>query len=360
MLDRDILTWLTKRVAYMDGLIALLVTGVTVVYDLMVAVGVGVLIAVIMFIRNEIRAQVIHRRSNASQVHSVKVRTEEEREALDNNPERIVLYELKGNLFFATADRVFEELSRDLEHEVYLILHLGRVRHIDLTAIKILHQIAERLHASGGQLTFCEVHRGLGLGKKMHKALKKVSTQASPWKIRTFLGSDEALAWAEDQLLIGLGVKPEAGKLKIPLAEVDLCADMRDEEIEMLGDALKRRTVALDQYLFERGDYGDELFIVESGQIDVRLKTTARHYKRLAAYGPGTVFGEVSFFDPGKRTADAVAVHKNSLLVLDREGMKQLYEQSPATVMSLLKAIGRKLSNNLRWSAKEIKRLSQW
>lgn len=360
MLDRDILTWLSKRGARMDGVIALMVTGVTVVYDLMVAVGVGVLIAVIMFIRNEVRAQVIHRRSNASQVHSVKARTEEERDALDRNPERIVLYELRGNLFFATADRVFEELAKDLEREVYLILHLRRVRQIDLTAIRILHQIAERLHASGGHLSFCEVHSGLGRGKKMHKALKKVSTHDSPWKIRTFIGSDEALAWAEDHLLAELQVKPSDYSQKMPLKDIDLCADMNDEEIDMLSYALKRKVFGLDQYLFKRGDYGDELFIVESGQIDIRLKTTARHYKRLGAYGPGTVFGEVSFFDPGKRIADAVAVHEASLLVLDHEGMKQLYEQSPETALSLLNAIGRKLSNNLRWSAKEIKRLSQW
>ena len=110
MLDRDIITWFQKKSAVMDGVIALLVTTVTIVYDLMVAVGVGVLIAVIIFIRNEVRSNVIHRRSNAAQFHSVKIRSEEEREVLDYNAERIVMYELKGNLFFATADRLFEEL----------------------------------------------------------------------------------------------------------------------------------------------------------------------------------------------------------------------------------------------------------
>jgi len=122
MLDRDVLTWLKRPQARMDGVIALLVTGVTVAYDLMVAVGVGVFIAVIMFVRNEVRAQVVHRRSNASQFHSVTTRTEDERELLDYNAERIVMYELRGNLFFATADRLFEELSPDLNNNILYTL----------------------------------------------------------------------------------------------------------------------------------------------------------------------------------------------------------------------------------------------
>lgn len=360
MLDRDILTWLKKTNAYEDGFIAILVTAVTVTYDLMVAVGVGVLIAVFLFIRDEVRARVIHRRSNASQIHSVKERTEKERETLDVNSERIVLYELRGNLFFATADRLFEELSQDLEREVYLILHLRRVRQIDLTAIKILQQIAERLHSSGGHLLFCEVHSGLGLGRKMHKALKKVSPGSSEWRVRTFMGSDEALVWAEDRLLEELGVDLTYFKSSISLADTDLCSNMHHDEIDILAKVLKSKVINKDDKLFKRGDYGDELFIIESGQIDIRLKTTARHYKRLASYGPGTVFGEVAFFDPGKRSADAVAVHKTRLLTLDREGMNWLHENNPTTALSLFHAIAKKLSGNLRWSAREIKRLSQW
>jgi len=360
MLDRDILTWLSRPVALMDGVIALLVTGVTIAYDLMVAVGVGVLIAVILFIRNEIRAQVIHRRSNASQFHSVKVRTEEEREVLDYNAERIVAYELRGNLFFATADHLFEELSQDLGSNIYLILNMRRVRHIDLTAIKILQQIAERLHASGGHLSFCELHSGLGLGRKMHKALKNVSRNASRWKIRTFIGSDEALSWAEDHLLSEFGIKSMNHKKAIPLAQTDLCAGMRRDEVKVMQATLKRQKIKKEEQVFTRGDFGDELYIVESGQIDIRLQTTEHHYKRLAIYGPGTVFGEVAFFDPGKRAADAVAVRKTVLLSLNHEAMKHLYKDNPTVALSLFRALGKILSDNLRWSAREIKRLSQW
>jgi SulP family sulfate permease len=360
MLDRDVLDWLRRDQSRMDAGIAILVTAVTVIYDLMVAVGVGVVIAAIMFLRNEVKAAVIHRRSNASQVRSVKARVDEERKVLDEHAEQIVLYELRGNLFFATADRLFEELSADLERNIYLILHMRRVRQVDLSAIKILQQIAERLHSSGGHLVFCEVHSGMGIGRKMHKILRNVSPRASRWKIRTFKGTDEALGWAEDQLLESLGTPTMDFKKEVTLGNADLCADMDSQDVESLYNITRQQSIAKGESLFLRGDYGDELFIVLSGQIDVRLQTTKKHYKRMRSYGPGSALGEIGFFDPGQRTADAVAIHDTKLLVLDRKGMDKLSDCCPRVAISLINALARIQGKNLRWSAREIRRLSEW
>jgi SulP family sulfate permease len=360
MLDVDIISWFKKRNARMDAGIAILVTIVTVTYDLIVAVGVGVLIAIVIFIRNEVKAPVVHRRSNISEMHSTKVRSEEERKFLDENAERIVLYELRGNLFFAKADQLFEELSEELKRNVYLILHLRRVRQIDLTAIKILQQIAEQVHGSGGQLMFCEVHSGMGIGRKMHKALRKVSPRASRWKVRTFLGSDEALAWAEDDLLKDIGPGIDYENTVIPLHELDIFTGMKPDEIDTLKQYMEPFTAGKDEVIFSRGDHGDELYIVLQGRVDIRLPTTKSHYKRLSVHGPGTLFGEVAFFDPGARSADAVAVVKTQLMMINGNGLKDLDEKHPIIALRLLQSLGRIQSRNIRWSAREMSRLSEW
>lgn len=360
MLDKHLITWLRSERTRMDGVIALLVTLVTVGYDLMVAVGVGVLIAIILFIRNEVRSPVIHRKSNIGQVHSVRARTTEERAALDFHQDRVMLYELRGNLFFATADRLFEELEPDLNRNAYLILSLQRVRHVDMTAIKILQQIAERLHSHGGRLAFCEVHSALGLGKHMHKALKKVSKRASKWKVPTFLGADDALAWAEDQVLEACGSKPyDLGQYQ-DLAGMDLCDEMTPAQIETLRGYMHKKKVKENEVIFRRNEQGSELYIVQQGQVDIRLPTTAHHYLRLATYGAGTVFGIIAFFDPGKRAADAVAVADSQLLFINEEGLSKLNREHPQIALILLRSLGKIQGQDLRWSARELKRLSQW
>ena len=135
---------------------------------------------------------------------------------------------------------------------------------------------------------------------------------------------------------------------------------MLPAEVEILSTALQRHSIGKEKKLFSQGDFGDCFYIVVRGQIDIRLQTTEHHYKRLAAFGPGTVFGEVAFFDPGTRVADAIATYKSELLSLDRQAMKELYQTNPEVALSVFSALGRLLSNNIRWSAREIKRLSQW
>lgn len=359
MLDRDILRWLGKHVTRMDGVIALLVSLVTIFYDLMVAVAVGVVIAAIIYIRHQVIAPVVHRRSNISQRRSVVARTTKERELLNDHAEKIVVYELRGNIFFATADQLFEEITPDLDRNTLLILHLLRVQQIDITALKIFHQMAERLDASGGALMFCELHKELGLGRKMNKALKKVTPIPSNWKVRTFVGSDEALAWAENHLLKRLGASPKKSSHCVDIAETELCEGMTPEEIQLLSDVMITHHVKKHDYLFRFKDVGDELYVVLCGQIDIRLPTTKHHYKRLAVYRPGTTFGEIAFFNPGKRVADAVAMTDVTLVALNRDGLKELNIAAPATTLTLLTSLAKMQGDHLRWSAREIIRLSQ-
>lgn len=360
MVDLDIVRWLQYKRSRMDAMIAILVTVITVVYDLMIAVGVGVAIAIILFIRSQIKATVVHRRSTAVQMRSNKRRPSMERELLDQHGDRIVLYELRGNLFFATADRLLSELGDDLNRDIWMILHMRRVQQIDLTATKILQQIADRIQDNGGQLIFCNVHKGMGLGKKVQKTMKKVSKIGKKLQVLTFNGKEEALEYAEDALLEELGVTSTTTITTVDLKDMDLCQNMTGEQVSMLESIMKNKFLPADRKLFSIGDEGKELYIVKSGEIDIRLPTTKHHYKRLANYGPGTLFGELAFLYPGPRTANAVAIQDSDLLILDRDSFETLKKDSPPTAIELLHTLSRIQVNQARWSTQEIQRLSEW
>lgn len=361
MIGGDAFEWLRSSRTRMDALVALLVTIVTVAYDLVTAVGAGVVIAIILFIREQARASVIHRRSTGAQRHSVRVRTEAERALLERHGNQIVIYELRGNLFFATADRLFEDLLPDLDRPAAVILHLRRVSRVDLTGIKILHQIAARLHAHGGQLLFCEVHREVGLGADVGEALSRVSHKGTrDGKVLTFVGSEEALEHAENALLAALGSPPATARDRVELAATDLCRNMAGGQVATLRGVLSSSNAEAGRKLFAAGDHGDTLYIVVSGEVDLRLQTTEHHYKRLANCGPGTFFGEIAFLDPGPRTTDAFVVKAAELLILDRRGFERLERDGPDTAASLLLALGKMQGHRLRRSDEEIQRLAQW
>jgi len=360
MLEPDVVVWMRRRRNRPDAAIALLVTVVTVGYDLMTAVGVGVSISILLFLREQIRSAVVHRRSTALERRSTRHRSDEQRALLERHGERIVLYELRGYLFFAKAEQLFSELTVDLERPAWVILHMRRVQEVDLTAIRLLRQMADRLDDWGGELIFCEVHKGMGLGRKVKKALRKVSSTRQRVAVRTFNGSDEALEYAENALLTELGSAAPDRQGRVGLKDTDLCRGMDAAQLEILSGAMAARSVDRGKTIFRVGKAGDTLYVVIAGEVDIRLPTTAHHYKRLAKVGPGTIFGEVAFLETSTRTADAVAVTKTELLALSRASFEALTARDASVAHALLAALTRIQAERLRWSARELRRLAEW
>jgi SulP family sulfate permease len=360
MIERDILAWLRHKNTRVDGLIALLVTLVTVVYQLVIAIGLGVVIAVVAFIYTQMKAPIIHRRTTGQQHRSARSRGPEERAALDRHGHRIVLYELRGSLFFAKVDQLFEQLLPDLHKPAWIVLDLQRVTQVDLTGVKLFQQIAKRLDRHGGELLFSQVHKRSGLSHQVDKSLQKVSPYLAEMNVKTFIDADEALEYAENRLLRELNVAPAQREERIELENIEICSGFAPEQLASLKEKFRLRKALAGQHLFTAGDWGDELFLVARGEVEIRLRTTNHHYLRLGIYGPGSLFGEIAFHQPGQRAADAVATCVTELWVLDREGFDQLAQQSPDAAIALLLALGQVLGTSLRWSAREIHHLAQW
>ena len=113
--------------------------------------------------------------------------------------------------------------------------------------------------------------------------------------------------------------------------------------------------------VFKNGDFGQSLFLVLKGEIEIRLYTSVRGYKRLAKYGPGTYFGEIAFLTPGPRAASAVVTQDAEILEIDRDDIMAMEQAAKADLaLYLLYEIGGTLGEELRRSTADIYRLEQW
>lgn len=360
LIETDILAWARRRHTRRDAAVALLVATVSVGHDLMLAVLVGLAIAVALFIHDQSRVPVIHRRLTGAERPSVRKRPLEQAALLAAHGERIVLYQLRGNLFFAKTDALFEELLVDLDRPAWVILHLRRVLQVDLSSVRLLQQIAARLEAHGGELLFCDVDAALGLGHEVEQTLRRLSLRPGRLHVHTFAAADQALEYAENALLRTLGMDPARLEQPVTLEELDLCRAMPAQAVQILAAVLQPRSLAAGERLFAAGDNGAELYLVLAGRVDIRLPAGDDRYKRLAIYGPGTSFGEIAFLDPGPRAAEAVAAAPSMLLMLTRSAFDRLRAQQPEAAIALLLALGQLQSRALRWSAREIQRLIEW
>ena len=86
------------------------------------------------------------------------------------------------------------------------------------------------------------------------------------------------------------------------------------DPLAVLFEAGQRIELKTGDWLFRLGDTGRRLFVVQSGSLDVVVQGVDGHEQTLGRFGPGGVFGEVSFLLGGGRSA-SVRAHERSVVV---------------------------------------------
>jgi CRP/FNR family cyclic AMP-dependent transcriptional regulator len=127
------------------------------------------------------------------------------------------------------------------------------------------------------------------------------------------------------------------------LARLPLFAALADEEATALSAVMSTRAVSRGHVVFREGDTGDRLFVVIDGKVKISRAATDGRENLLTVLGPGEMFGELSLFDPGPRTATATAVTESTLASLDHGDLRPLLIECPAVAVELLRGLAQRL-----------------
>jgi CRP/FNR family transcriptional regulator, cyclic AMP receptor protein len=116
--------------------------------------------------------------------------------------------------------------------------------------------------------------------------------------------------------------------------------ELLDEDDRIaLAQVIDEQKVPAQHTLFQAGDPGDSLFIVDKGEIELFIKDTAGQKIVLTTAGPGDMFGELAMLDSGPRTATALALTDSEVLVLDRDDLVLLFQRRPDSALHMLAAL---------------------
>ncbi|HEY8568297.1 SulP family inorganic anion transporter, partial [Microbulbifer sp.] len=189
----DIIDWKYLKRAHQgprwDLLLMVLVLGMTVFVDLITAVGVGVVLAALAYVKQVARLQIEHLRNLPEHLDS-----EEDKAILQRNRERIALFEFSGPLSFgAAADLGHHVREQSSDQSQVLILDFSSVPFLDLSAALAVETIASDAKDSGKRLYLA------GMNGEVHKVLKGLNGRIPAQG--TFDSLSEALRAAEKALL---------------------------------------------------------------------------------------------------------------------------------------------------------------
>lgn len=175
--------WHTLRVAPKSDVVVLLVCfGLTVLFDMVIAVSVGVVLAALLFMRR------------MAEITQSKIVEPEQSPALAGIPAGAVVYEIAGPLFFGAAQKAMEALDIIASDTRAVILRMHQVPAMDATGLVALESALQKLKGRGCLAIF------LGLQEQPRQLFAKAHLETTPGVLAFAASPEEACALATAHL----------------------------------------------------------------------------------------------------------------------------------------------------------------
>ncbi len=127
------------------------------------------------------------------------------------------------------------------------------------------------------------------------------------------------------------------------LRDVPFFVNLEQSELEKLAPLFSSRMYEKGNMIFHEGEDGDELFIIESGVVQIHRENESRDII-LAMFSDGDFFGDMAILEnKATRSASAKAVEKSTLYVLKRFDFEQLLTSTPSMTYKILMTIAERL-----------------
>lgn len=295
----------------------------------MEAIGLGLLVAVILFVVEYSRTEIIRDELSGSTFQSRVTRSPDKCRILNEDGKQLSVLRLQGFIFFGTVDSLLNRIRGRIDRRNqsplrYLLLDFHHVTGFDSTAVFSFVKLVNMVWREKVTLVLAEPVSGL---------LEQLETRVTlENKVHVFADLDRALEWCEDQLLTEAGV---ADRVHSGLhQEISLRVADADAARRLMG-YFERVEVNAGDYLMRQGDAPDNLYLIESGQMSAYLEEKDGHSVRLQTMRDWNVLGEIGFFLKSKRTASVVAEAPGVVYCLSQDALHRMHENDPELVSAL-------------------------
>ena len=359
MFDLRIFHMLQYPAGRQDFAVIATVVLVALTIDLIAASGVGVALAILLFIRDQIHGSVVRRKLYLNQMSSKTRRLTTEREILSREGNQGVFCELQGNLFFGTTDQLYSQLEPDLRTKRFILLDMRRVHSMDYTAAHLFEQMHAQLAERGGQLLFSGMPSGLLEQRDFEHYLVELGVVRGGGGVMVSETLDGALEWMEERILEKAGRPKKSEERLLEVKDFHLFREFDAETIRELAACLAELSLAHDEKIFSRGYQGDEMFLIRRGSVRILLPLEGGKRHHLATIGRGDFFGELSFLDRQARSADVEAKGPTDLYILSRSRFNELSRAKPAIGVQVFARLASAIAERLRQADIELQALEE-
>lgn len=136
------------------------------------------------------------------------------------------------------------------------------------------------------------------------------------------------------------------------LKKINWFVELPDDLFLALARKVHKRSLRKDEVLFNKGDEGDSLFVINSGRVKVFTHDQQGNEVVLNQVGPGEMIGEMALLDYEPRSAGIVALEETSIMELKREDFLEILNGYPDLALSVIRNLISRLRHNTNYIEK--------
>lgn len=187
-----------------------------------------------------------------------------------------------------------------------------------------------------------------GVASFLDKAFPSNDPDMSKWLHDSLAKDDPTLLNTFDLFMFQSGLAAEFTPEQLVaraerLQRVEIFSGVDVVNLENLGRSIEIETIDPGKILFDQGDDGDAMYLVESGSIDI-FSVENGEQKFLRKFVAGQVVGDFAVLDGLPRSARARAGTEAPLvaLILKRDNFRRFVQSRPQVILPILRVLGEK------------------
>ncbi|MDB5970793.1 MAG: yvdB [Hydrocarboniphaga sp.] len=173
---------MTRTAPRGDVAILLITFLLTVLSDLVVAVNIGVILAMLLFLRRMASSVEVLRLDGSA------IQPELEMSGRMHLPSDLLIYSIEGPLFFVAVENLERALEQTHTDPRGVVIRLGHVPFMDITGIQTLEESIHNLERRGVRVMLCEARTNV-----LHKLVRAGVVRKRPGPLRYFRNLEAAL-----------------------------------------------------------------------------------------------------------------------------------------------------------------------
>lgn len=307
-------------------------------------VGVGIAIAIVLFVVNYSRINIAKDALTGRTYKSNVERAFEHRQLINQLGDSILILRLQGFIFFGTSQSLVNQIQQRMADTAlgklrFLILDFQHVTALDASATFSFVRLKQMSATYQFHLVLTDLNPIIQNSLARHG----LSEQDPMIHIQPML--DYGMEWCESRLLVEQGSSTiiRAGSVRGQLKKMLPSAESVEKFMSYL-EKLER-----DQYhiLINQGDPPDCMYFIDSGEVTTRLEMSRGKFLRLKSQRSGTMVGEMGLFLNQPRTATVVVSEPSVLYKLSTEAYNRMMTKDHDLAFHLHQWIGRVLATRI-------------